>query len=299
MKNNIIYGHLSAALTILIWGTTFISTKILLTDFKPLEILLFRFVMGFLILSVICPKRLKGVNASREAFFAGAGLCGITLYYLLENIALTFTSASNVGVIISAAPFFTSILARFFIKSEEKLKVNFYIGFAAAMTGIILISFNGTEMKFNPLGDLLALIAAMIWSAYSILIRKIGEFGYPVILSTRRIFFYGIVFMIPLTFFFEFHWNPMLLTGGAYLFNIIYLGAGASALCFVTWNFSVKTLGAVKTGVYIYMVPVITLITSVLVLKESVTWLSVFGTLLTAGGLLISEYGGKKIGKKH
>ncbi len=142
MKNKIISGHLAAALTILIWGTTFISTKILLTGFQPAEILFFRFVMGFLILLVICPKRLSGVSPLREAIFAAAGLCGITLYYLIENIALTFTSASNVGVIISAAPFFTAILARIFIKSEEKLKINFFAGFAAAMAGIVLISFN-------------------------------------------------------------------------------------------------------------------------------------------------------------
>ncbi len=151
-------------------------------------------------------------------------------------------------------------------------------------------------MKLNPLGDLLALTAALIWAVYSVLIRKIGDFGYPVILTTRRIFFYGIIFMIPLLFFFDFHLNLTRFKNCTYLFNILYLGIGASALCFVTWNSAVKILGAVKTGVYIYMVPVITLLTSVLVLKENVTWLSVLGTVLTVAGLFISEYNGKKIG---
>ncbi len=105
-------GHLAELFTIIIWGTTFISTKVLLTDFKPVEILFFRFVMGFAALLLVCPHRMKGVDCKQEMTFVLAGLCGICLYYLLENIALTYTMASNVGVIISVAPFFTAMLSR-------------------------------------------------------------------------------------------------------------------------------------------------------------------------------------------
>lgn len=286
-------GHFAAFLTIIIWGTTFISTKILLSDFQPVEILFFRFVMGFLVLLIIYPRRLKGVNLKQEITFAAAGLCGICLYYLLENIALTYTMASNVGVIISIAPFFTAILAHLFMKSEEKLRINFFIGFTVAMAGIILISFNGSKLALNPMGDLLAIIAAFVWACYSILTRKISSFGYPVILATRRTFFYGILFMIPALFFFDFQIGLSRFANMTYLLNILYLGLGASALCFVTWNFAVKILGAVKTSIYIYMVPVITTITSVLILKEPVTWISAIGTLLAVVGLFLSEYNGK------
>lgn len=286
-------GHFAALLTIIIWGTTFISTKILLADFQPVEILFFRFVMGFLVLLIIYPRRLKEVNLKQEITFAAAGLCGICLYYLLENIALTYTMASNVGVIISIAPFFTAILAHLFMKSEEKLRINFFIGFTVAMAGIILISFNGSKLALNPMGDFLAIIAAFVWACYSILTRKISSFGYPVILATRRTFFYGILFMIPALFFFDFQIGLSRFANMTYLLNILYLGLGASALCFVTWNFAVKILGAVKTSIYIYMVPVITTITSVLILKEPVTWISAIGTLLAVVGLFLSEYNGK------
>lgn len=286
-------GHFAAFLTIIIWGTTFISTKILLADFQPVEILFFRFVMGFLVLLIIYPRRLKEVNLKQEITFAAAGLCGICLYYLLENIALTYTMASNVGVIISIAPFFTAILAHLFMKSEEKLRINFFIGFTVAMAGIILISFNGSKLALNLMGDFLAIIAAFVWACYSILTRKISSFGYPVILATRRTFFYGILFMIPALFFFDFQIGLSRFANMTYLLNILYLGLGASALCFVTWNFAVKILGAVKTSIYIYMVPVITTITSVLILKEPVTWISAIGTLLAVVGLFLSEYNGK------
>lgn len=294
MEHKKIFGHLAALLTIVIWGTTFISTKILLNDFQPVEILFFRFIMGFLVLLVSCPKRLKTTGYKQELTFAGAGLCGVCLYYLLENIALTYTLASNVGVIISIAPFFTAILAHLYMKSEEKLRSGFFAGFVIAMIGIILISFQGSKLELNPIGDFLAVAAALIWACYSILSRKISSFGYPVILSTRRTFFYGILFMIPALFFFDFRLDLPRFMNATYLFNIFYLGLGASALCFVTWNYAVKELGAVKTSVYIYMVPVITVVTSVLILHEQLTVLAAAGTLLTLIGLFLSEYRPKK-----
>ena len=290
MGNKKTIGHLAALLTIIIWGTTFISTKILLVGFQPVEILFFRFVMGFIVLLMLSPKRLKTANRKEELTFAVAGLCGICLYYLLENIALTYTLASNVGVIISVAPFFTAILAHLVIKSEEKLRLQFFTGFIVAMVGIVLISFNGQELELNPIGDLLAIVAALVWAFYSILTKKINSFGYPVILTTRRTFFYGILFMIPTLFFFDFQLDLSRFGELTYLLNILYLGLGASALCFVTWNFSVKELGAVKTSVYIYMVPVITVLTSVLILHEQVTVLASIGTILTLIGLFLSEY---------
>ena len=204
MEQNKATGHLSALLTILIWGTTFISTKVLLVDFQPVEILFFRFVMGLLALLIVYPHRMKGTTRKQELTFVVAGLCGVCLYYLLENIALTYTMASNVGVIISVAPFFTAILSHLFLKQDEKLRANFFIGFVVAMAGIALISFNGSTLQLNPVGDLLALLAAFLWACYSILTRKISSFGYNTILTTRRVFFYGILFMIPALFMFDF-----------------------------------------------------------------------------------------------
>lgn len=289
MEDKRMAGHLLALLTVIIWGTTFISTKILLADFRPVEILFLRFMMGFLALLLAHPHRLKGTTRRQEMTFAAAGLCGICLYYLLENIALTYTMASNVGVIISVAPFFTAILSHLFLKEEGKLRANFLLGFVVAMAGIFLIGFNGSKLELNPVGDLLALAAALVWGCYSVLTKKISGFGYHTILTTRRIFFYGILFMIPALFLFDFQPELTCLANPVCLLNIIYLGLGASALCFVTWNFAVKVLGAVKTSVYIYMVPVITIVTSVLILHEKITVLAGVGTVFTLAGLFLSE----------
>lgn len=290
--NKNLTGHLSALVTILIWGTTFISTKLLLTDFSPIEILFCRFVLGLLALLLVCPRRFRIKEKKQELTFAAAGLCGVTLYYLLENIALTYTTASNVGVIISIAPFFTALFAYFFLH-DEKPRSTFFMGFVVSMAGICLISFNGnTVLKLNPLGDLLAVLAAIVWAGYAVLSRKISSYGYNTIQTTRRIFTYGILFMLPALFPFEAELQRF--SNPVNLFNILFLGLGASALCFVTWNTAVKLLGAVRTSVYIYMVPVITVVISVLVLRETLTWMSVLGMALSLAGLFISEYKGKR-----
>ncbi len=288
-KKKDIQGHLFAIVTIFIWGTTFISTKILLKAMSPIEILFLRFTIGFIVLLIFYPHRLKVKERKQELYFAAAGLCGVTLYYLFENIALTYTFASNVGVIISIAPFFTAIFAHFFL-DREKLRLQFFIGFAVAVIGIFLISFNGSSnLKLNPLGDILAVLAAVVWAAYSVLTRRISGFHYNTIQATRRIFFYGLVFMVPALLFFGFEPKINQLIQPVILCNILFLGLGASALCFVTWNTAVKILGAIKTSVYIYMVPVITVITSVIVLRETITGVAIFGIVLTLSGLIISE----------
>lgn len=281
-------GHIAAACTILIWGTTFISTKVLLEDFTPIEILFYRFLIGYVVLSVLSRRMLEVGDRKQELTMLAAGFCGICLYYLLENIALTYTLASNVGVIISIAPFFTAWMTHFFMREEGRLKPSFFIGFIVAMIGICFVSFQDS-IAIHPFGDMLAILAAFVWACYSVLTRKISSYGYPVLQTTKRIFFYGLLCMLPCLSFFSFQWEPIRFLDPINLGNIVFLGIGASALCFVTWNSAVQILGAVKTSVYIYAVPVITIITSLIVLHEAITLKSGVGMIFTLMGLWISE----------
>lgn len=165
-------GHAAALMTILIWGTTFVSTKVLLRDFTPVTVLFTRFVIGYAFLWCLRPRLLPLSGWKKELLFAGAGLTGVTLYFLLENIALTYTFASNVGIIVAVVPFFTALLAHFLLKGEGFSR-RFFLGFAAAFTGIFLIMANGAfVLELNPAGDVLALGAAFVWAVYSILMKK-------------------------------------------------------------------------------------------------------------------------------
>ena len=178
MKENV-KGHVLALFTICVWGTTFIATKVLLKAFTPIEILFMRFLMGYFILLLMNHQGLSVSNRKQELYFIGAGITGVTFYFLLENIALTYTYASNVGIIIATAPFFTAILGRIFLK-EEKLKTGFFIGFLTSITGIILISVHGSSaFSLNPKGDILAFLAAFVWACYSVLVKKSVLLEFP------------------------------------------------------------------------------------------------------------------------
>lgn len=281
--------NILALITVILWGTTFISTKLLLTDFSAVEILFIRIVLGYGALWLVAPKRLRLSEKKHELYFAAAGLCGITLYQLLENIALTYTFAGNVAVIVAVAPFFTAILNRIFLKGAP-LGIRFILGFVLAISGIALISFSGqTNFGINPKGDILAFIAAVAWAFYSVITKKISSFGYNNILSTRRIFFYGLIFIFPTIPFLGFSIDFSAFASASNIFNLLFLGLGASALCFVIWNSSLKVLGTNKTSVYIYLIPVVTAITAAIVLRERLSPLAIVGIVMTLAGLLLSE----------
>ena len=173
---------------------------------------------------------------------------------------------------------------------EEKLQKYFFFGFVCAIAGIILLSFGGGEnVSINLIGDLLCVAGSFVWGAYSILIKKISGFGYNVIQTTRRVFFYGLMFMIPILIGSGAKFHSSAYTKPLNLANLLYLGIGACAVCFVTWNYAVKMLGAIKTSAYIYAIPVITIVVSVIILHEKVTPFMLGGTALTVLGLVISE----------
>lgn len=282
-------AHILAFITIFIWGNTYISTKMLLIDFTPTEIMFFRFILAYFALLLARPKRIPYKSLREELLFACAGLCGVVLYFTLQNTSLVYTLASNAGVLVSVAPFFTAILSWFLLKGEP-LHKSFFVGFGAAIIGVALISFNGNFiLKLNPLGDILAISCAAAWAAYCILMKKISVRNYDVILCTRKIFFYGIILMVPVLPFFGFHWNAARFTYLPNLFHMLFLGLGASALCFVTWNYAVGVLGAVKTSVYIYFNPIVTVVTSALILNEPFTGVAAAGVVLILAGLYLSE----------
>lgn len=298
--NRTTLGHAAALFTILNWGTTFIATKVLLRSFTPVEILVFRFLLGVAVLFLVCPKRLRIKDKGQEWIFAAAGLTGVCLYFLMENVALSYTTAANAGVIISAAPLFTALMS-WKIGGDKRPSGKFFLGFATSMAGICLISFHSlSEVSLDWRGDLLALGAAMVWGIYSLLVKRIAGFGYPILLTTRRTFIYGIAFMIPAAMLMDFEWGIQRFADPVNSGILIYLGIGACALCFVTWGYAVDALGAVKTTVYLYLSPVITLVCSALILKEEMTPASLAGAALTLGGLVISQWDSiRGIGRKE
>ncbi len=288
--------HLVALFTISVWGITFVSTKVLLVDISPLWILLLRFALGLCILCAMRPHVLRLGKRTDKVLFAAAGATGIAAYYLLENVALVFTTATAVGVIVAASPLFTALIAAA-LGDRSSISVRFFCGFALAMAGLVVVSAGtmgeGDIMAFTGFdlfGDMLALAAALVWAVYSTLVARIAQKGYETIAATKRTFVWGVAFILVVTVIFDpYAPQPADLLDWQNVLNLLFLGAVASAACFVTWGVAVKHLGATATSTYIYLVPAITATASILILGEPLNTPIILGLAITIAGLLLSQ----------
>lgn len=293
--NKQLLGHILACGTQIMWGATFVSTKVLLKHFEPAQILFLRMLLALVALSVVYPHALRLRDRRQELAFAGAGFTGLVLYFLLENTALTMTYASNVGIIVACAPFFVAVMVGIFFK--ERQGKNFLIGFVIAIAGVIMVSVSGKQsFHLNPLGDCLAFLAMISWGAYSAIVKKISEWDYPIIAVTRRIYFYGVILLLPVLIVRHDRWDLGAFQSPTVAANLLFLGLCASALGFMLWNLATGWIGAVKTSVYIYVSPIVTVVLSMVVLGEKMTVLSVIGSVCILIGLMVSQ--GKAVRQK-
>ena len=275
-----------AAIAICVWGSTFIFSKIMLRDFTPLQIMTMRFVVAYIVLWCLYPKVEKTTFKDNLGIFV-LSLFGNTIYFLFENNALQYTLAANVSIIVASAPIWTAILAHFFSKGE-KIRRNTILGSALAFAGVALVVFNGTiVLKFNPLGDILSLGAALSWAVYSILVVKyVNRFSSFFLM--RRATLCAMIASV-----------PMLIISGQMdmpfecllqkdtLFSIIFLGVLGSGVSYVLWNMATRILGVIKVNAYIYVNPFVTMITAGIFLGEPVTAMGIIGAVMIIGGVVL------------
>ncbi len=281
---NYIY-HLIAILTVGIWGLTFISTKVLIEHgLSPQEIFLLRFLMAYLGIWFISPRKLFADNWKDELWLLWGGVTGGSFYFFTENTALEITLATNVAFIVCTAPLLTTILSLLIYK-KEKATAGLVGGSLLALVGVALVVYNGHFiLKISPLGDFLTLLAAFSWAFYSLIMKKMSG-RYRTTFITRKIFFYGILTILPAFILHPWQFSLSGLWQPAVWMNLLFLGVLASLVCFVVWNIILKQLGTVRASNYIYLNPLFTLIGSAVLLDEQFTIMSLMGAMLILGGV--------------
>lgn len=283
-----IMGHFYAIFTILVWGSCFVLTKEMLTTYTAIQIIPLRMALAYVTLWVLRPKTLK-LPRRDELMFILIGVTGGSLYFFLQNTALSYTYAANVSILVALAPILTVILAQLFSHSGERLGKYVYIGAVIAIVGVVLVVLNGQlTFHLNPLGDFIALGAAFMWALYSILIKKYTE-QYDNFLVTRRVMLWAFLTSVPL----------MLVTDGMpdlrplfttprILLSWLFLGVFGNAVCFAIWNVAFKRLGVVITNNYLYASPFVTLAAGYLILHEEITLMSIIGAVLITAGVIVA-----------
>ena len=289
--NKTSWYHLTAIFTSIVWGTTFVSTKVLIMKgLSPNEIFFLRFLLAYIGIWFFSPRIFMAQSIKDELLLAGAGLTGGSLYFILENTALKITLASNVSLIICTAPILTAFLSSLVYK-QERIRKHLVYGSVVALAGVALVVFNGSFiLQINPLGDILTVLAALSWAFYGVIVKHLDR-RYSILFITRKVFFYGLITTIPFFFFSPLNPDVSVLLDPVVISNLIFLGLIASLLCFILWNTAVKQLGVIKTSNYIYLIPLVTLLTSVIVIDEKITYIALLGSALILCGVYVAEKG--------
>ena len=245
-KKRMIFGHMLALFSNYVWASVFVSTKILLNVMSPIDILLYRFVIGYLFLFALRPKLFKTGSFKMELNFIICGLTGIALNCVLESTALLYTGSAIVSVIVAASPFMVGLLARFVF--GQKLNRFFFVGFILAISGIAMICLIGnSDNRMNFIGELISIGASLAWAIYGLFSEKINKMNFDAILVTRRMFFYGTLFVFPVYLIKGDFDSLRYLSKPLYLGNIVFLGMVACALAFFAWNKSIEIIGTILT----------------------------------------------------
>jgi drug/metabolite transporter (DMT)-like permease len=280
-------AHAMAIFTVIVWGTTFIASKLLLEVYSPVQIMLLRFALAYISLLILRPKLIK-TDLRSEGYFALLGIFGCTVYFLTENTALQYTLAANVSILVAASPIFTAILANL-VFPDEKLGINTFLGFGIAFAGVALVVFNGAFiLKLGPKGDLLSICAALCWAVYSVLLKR-GLGRFDSIVLTRRIMLYGFITSLPIALAEGKPFSLAPLGNGKLLFCVLFLGVIGSGLCFVLWSLAMDRLGVVVTNNYVYVNPFSTMIAAGLVLDERISAMGIIGSAFILLGVFIAD----------
>ena len=275
-----------------IWGSTFVFTKLLLLGgLTAAQIFMLRFIIAYVLLLVYCLIRgIRWVADSwrDELLMAALGVVGGSLYFLTENSAMNYTTTTNTSIIVSLCPLFASAIIGLFYKSERLSRLQAF-GMVMAAAGVIVVVMNGHfVLHLSPRGDALAFAACLCWAVYSLLMIPANA-RYDTVFITRKVFFYGLLSMIPYYIMYPGLNLHLLFTHPQLMWNLLFLGSVASMLCFLTWTWVLKQLGAVVATSYVYLNPVTTIVFAWFLLGEQITLWFILGTLFILLGMYLAD----------
>ena len=297
--------HVLAFITMALWGVTFIATKTLINEgLTPAQIFTIRFIIAYLGLLGMClyrkgrDKRAFSSSVKDEIIFLFMGISGGSLYFLTENTALKFTQACNVSFIVCTAPLFTVLMTlaikKLFrgplVDGLEDVKVGFPLiaGTVIAISGMIMVIFDGNSLSLSPKGDILAFLAALCWAVYSQFMGQMTD-RYGTLFATRKVFFWGLVTIVPVLLLTDNSNMASISFGHIQVWgNLLFLSTVASLFCFVLWNRIMLAIGNVTATNYVYLNPMFTLMGAMLILGERMTMSSGLGSAMILGGVILS-----------
>ena len=287
-NKNIVWYHVIAILVILAWGVSFPFNKILLNNgITPTEIFVYRSLIAYIGLLLISRFKISFWGWRDETLAVLCGLTGGAMYFVLQNVALKLTLLSDVVIVIAINPLLTTILAAIFLK-EERFSWKILLSSMVAFLGVAVVTLrDGLVWGDGLLGNVLAFLAALSWSIYSVLLKRV-QGRHSTLSITRKVMVYGFLCAFPLMFL-----EPMTpistLLRPDLLSIMLFLALICSMAAFFVWNLVIKKIGAIKSSNYLYLDPIISIVMGVIMLGETVGMVAGVGCALVLIGVIMVE----------
>ena len=318
-KNSNVGYHLMAFVVVAIWGSTFVFTKMLLQNgLSPAQIFTLRFIIAYVLLLgySLCTHHFSLFASSwrDELIMVALGITGGSVYFLAENAAMLYTTATNTSLIVCSCPLFAMLLVAIVYRHSEHISKLQAFGSVVACLGMAIVVLNGHfVLHLSPLGDMLAFAACLCWAVYSLLMKAALERGqsdacissaereqsrlkvkpalerYSSLFITRKVFFYGLLTIIPYYILVPGFPTLDVLMRPEVFWNLLFLGVVASMLCYLVWNWVISKLGAVVATNWVYFNPITTIIFAWWLLHEQITVWFLLGTILILLGMYLAD----------
>lgn len=285
MKKSNTTPYIEALFAVVVWGASFIATKVALHDVSPITIVWLRFTMGVLILGAAVQLRgqFAWPNRNEWLYFSLLGFLGITFHQWLQSNALQTSEAGTTAWIVSTTPVFMALLG--WIVLKERLNWLKTTGILLAFIGVLIVVSKGdfstiSVGKFGAPGDKLIMVSALNWAVFSVLSRR-GLKTYPASLMMFYVMALGWIFTSILFFSGSYITEVSNVTFNGWV-GITFLGIFCSGLAYIAWYDALQQLSSAQTGVFLYIEPLVAVVVAFIILSEAITFASLIG-----GGIIL------------
>ncbi len=277
--------YFEALFAVVVWGASFIATKVALKDISPVTVVWLRFTMGvaILCLAVVLRNQFALPDRKEWGYFALLGFLGITFHQWLQSNGLQTSEAGTTAWIVATTPVFMALLGWLVLK--EGLGFIKIAGIGVAFVGVLLVVSKGelasvSVGKFGAPGDVLILISSVNWAVFSVVSRR-GLKSHPASLMMFYVMTSGWIITSILFFAGTGLSEIPNLTPNGWV-GIFFLGILCSGLAYIAWYDALQSLPAAQTGAFLYIEPLVAVVVAFFVLGEAITMISLLG-----GGIIL------------
>lgn len=285
--------YLLLVLTTLFWSGNFVISRGMHAEIPPFSLAFWRWVTAFVILLLFAGKYFwrERQQVKQHCRYIGVqGLVGVAGFNTFVYVAMQTTTAINAVLVNSCIPVLIAVCSWLFYR--EMMSPRQCLGVLVSLAGVLLIISRGElshllAVQFNR-GDLLVLVAALLWAIYSANLKRYPQGLHPFAYQTGIVLF-GTLVLLPL-YLLELGSGRAMQVTGATVGTILYVAVFASVLAFIFWNRAVRTVGANKAGPFIHLMPVFSTILAVIFLGETIEPFHLQGIVLIFVGITMTTF---------